>query len=316
MKKMTKIFAMMMCVVLSIGCLTGCGGKSEEEILMSAVTGINNAGSCEMEISMAGKMSMKMGEESQDLDMKMDMKGVMFKDPFKMKMGGSVSSMGQSALMESYIQKENEKYVLYMKADGTWTKMELGDLDTALASSGMNSFSNQLSADIGQYTKREEKKEGETTYHVYDYKISGEEMKSTLEGSSSSVKSLLSSLGEVEAKEYEELMDRVVSSIGDVSLTVYVDVKKQEISRVEYPMTDMMNKMFDETMKYVKEKALEEAKGDESEEVKKMIDSIELKVSDMNMTMSYKNVNNAEDFKIPDEALKAKTMSDALSSLE
>ena len=316
MKKMTKIFAMMMCVVLAIGCLTGCGGKSEEEILMSAVTGINNAESCEMEISMAGKMSMKMGEKSQDLDMKMDMKGVMFKDPFKMKIAGSVSSMGQSALMESYIQKENEKYMLYTKTEGTWTKMELGDLDTALASSGMNSFSNQLSADVGQYTKKEEKKEGETTYHVYDYKISGEEMKSTLEGSSSSVKSLLSSLGEVEAKEYEELMNRVVSSIGDVSLTVYVDVKKQEISRVEYPMTDMMNKMFDETMKYVKEKALEEAKGDESEEVKKMMDSIELKVSDMNMTMSYKNVNNAEDFKIPDEALKAKTMSDALSSLE
>ena len=81
-------------------------------------------------------------------------------------------------------------------------------------------------------------------------------------------------------------------------------------------MTDMMNKMFDETMKYAKEKALEEAEGDEAEEVKKMMDSIELKVSDMNMTMSYKNINNAEDFKIPDEALKAKTMSDVLSSLE
>ncbi len=316
MKKMTKIFAMMMCVVLAIGCLTGCGGKSEEEVLMSAVTGINNAESCEIEIGMSGKMSMKMGEESQDQDLKMDLKGAMFQDPVKMKITGSVSSMGQSALMESYIQKEDEKYVLYMKADGIWTKMELGDLDTALASSGMNSFSNQLSADIGQYTKKEEKKEGETTYHVYDYKISGEEMKSTLEGSSSSVKSLLSSLGEVETKEYEELMNRVVSSIGDVSLTVYVDVKKQEISRVEYPMTDMMNKMFDETMKYAKEKALEEAEGDEAEEVKKMMDSIELKVSDMNMTMSYKNINNAEDFKIPDEALKAKTMSDALSSLE
>ena len=79
--------------------------------------------------------------------------------------------------MESYIQKENEKYMLYTKTEGTWTKMELGDLDTALASSGMNSFSNQLSADVGQYTKKEEKKEGETTYHVYDYKISGEEMK-------------------------------------------------------------------------------------------------------------------------------------------
>ena len=67
--------------------------------------------------------------------------------------------------------------------------MELGDLDTALASSGMSSYSNQLSADIGKYTKKEEKKEGETTYLVYDYTVSGEEMESMLEGSTSSVKS-------------------------------------------------------------------------------------------------------------------------------
>lgn len=314
MKKITKVLALMMCVALSIGCLTGCGGKSEEEILMSAVTGINNAESSEIEASMTGKMSMKMGEESQDLDMKMDIKGTMFQDPLKMKMTGSVSAMGQSSLMESYIQKENEKYVIYSKVDGTWTKMELGDLDTALASSGMDSFSNQLSADIGKYTKKEEKKEGETTYNVYDYTINGEEMKSMLEGSTSSVKSMLGD--SVDTKEYEDLMNRVASSIGNVTLTVYVDVKKQEISRVEYPMTDMMNKMFDEIMKYIKEKALEEVTEDEAKEVKEMMDSMEMKVSDMNMSISYKNVNKAEDFKIPDEALKAKTINDALSSVE
>ncbi|MCI8364097.1 MAG: hypothetical protein HFG34_03985 [Eubacterium sp.] len=314
MKKITKVLALMMCVALFIGCLTGCGGKSEEEILMSAVTGINNAESSEIEASMTGKMSMKMGEESQDLDMKMDIKGTMFQDPLKMKMTGSVSAMGQSSLMESYIQKENEKYVIYSKVDGTWTKMELGDLDTALASSGMDSFSNQLSADIGKYTKKEEKKEGETTYNVYDYTINGEEMKSMLEGSTSSVKSMLGD--SVDTKEYEDLMNRVASSIGNVTLTVYVDVKKQEISRVEYPMTDMMNKMFDEIMKYIKEKALEEVTEDEAKEVKEMMDSMEMKVSDMNMSISYKNVNKAEDFKIPDEALKAKTINDALSSVE
>ena len=313
MKKMSKILAFMMCVVLSIGCLTGCGGKSEEEGLMSAVTGINNAESCEVEVSMAGKMSMRMGEEAQDLDMKMDMKGTSFQDPLKMKITGSVAMMGESTTMESYIQKENEKYVLYSNVEGTWTKMELGDLDTALASSGMSSYSNQLSADIGKYTKKEEKKEGETTYLVYDYTVSGEEMESMLEGSTSSVKSMLGD--SVDAKEYQDLMNRVVSSIGNVTLTVYVDVKKQEISRVEYPMTDMMNKMFDELMKYIKDKALEEATEDEAKEVNEMMNSMEMKVSDMNMSISYKNVNKAEDFEIPDEALKAESMNAALNSL-
>lgn len=317
MKKVTKILAMMMCIVLSIGCLTGCGGKSEEEILMSAVTGINNAESCEIETSMSGKMSMKMGEDSQNLDIKLDAKGAVFKDPFKMKITGTVSSMGQSALMESYIQKESDKYVLYSKTDGTWTKMEMGDLDSALESSSMNALSNQLSPDVSKYTKKEEKKEGETTYHIYEYKISGEEMKSALSTGASSAKALLNSLGSaVDAKEYEELMDRVAASIGEVVLTVYVDVKKQEISRVEYPMTDMMNGMLDEVMKYVKERTLDGVKGADAKEVQEMMDSIQIKVSDMNMSMGYKNVNKAEDFTVPEEALKAKTTSDALSSLE
>ena len=57
-------------------------------------TGIKNAESCEVEVSMAGKMSMKMGEEAQDLDMKMDMKGTSFQDPLKMKITGSVAAMG------------------------------------------------------------------------------------------------------------------------------------------------------------------------------------------------------------------------------
>lgn len=81
-------------------------------------------------------------------------------------------------------------------------------------------------------------------------------------------------------------------------------------------MTDMMNRMFEEFMKYIKDKALEEATEDEAEEAKEIMDSMEMKVSDMNMSVSYKNVNKAEDFEIPDEALKAKSMNAALSSLE
>lgn len=76
-------------------------------------------------------------------------------------------------------------------------------------------------------------------------------------------------------------------------------------------MTDMMNRMFEEFMKYIKDKALEEATEDEAEEAKEIMDSIEMKVSDMNMSVSYKNVNKAEDFEIPDEALKAKSMNAA-----
>ena len=80
-------------------------------------------------------------------------------------------------------------------------------------------------------------------------------------------------------------------------------------------MTDMMNKMFDELMKYIKDKALEEATEDEAKEVNEMMNSMEMKVSDMNMSISYKNVNKAEDFEIPDEALKAESMNAALNSI-
>lgn len=87
MKKRTRVLGILMCMVLAFGCLTGCGGqKSDEELLMASVTGINNAKSFDLEAKMSGKMSMAFGEESQDMDMSMDMKATCFTDPYKIKL--------------------------------------------------------------------------------------------------------------------------------------------------------------------------------------------------------------------------------------
>ncbi len=306
MKKVNQIVGLMMCLVLAFGCLTGCGGKSEEEIFMGAITSLNTAKSFDMDATVSGKMSMKMGDQSQDLDLSTKVAGTCFTDPYKMKVTTSVTTMGQTVNTESYMQKDGEKYVLYAKNAGTWTKMELADMDAAIQASGMNNIGNQLSGDISKYTKKENKTEGDKTYLVYDYTVSGEEMKKMTESMTSSLGTVLGD--SVESKEMEEMINKMIESVGDVTMTILVDMDEECVARVEYPMTDMMNNMLDSVMEYLKEK-IGDVKDKDTVGMAEALASVEMKVSDMNMVMNYKNVDKAADFEIPEEALKAKSTS-------
>lgn len=310
MKKGTRVLGILMCMVLALGCLTGCGGsKSDEELLMASVTGVNSAKSFDMEAKMSGKMSMKFGEESQDLDMNMDMKTTCFTDPYKVKASATTTAMGQSSVSESYMQKDGDDYYVYVKADGTWTKMKAVGLEEALAASGVNSVGSQLSSDVKKYTKKEDVKENDKTYLCYDYVVKGDEIKDMAKSMTSSLDSLLGSTGG-DAGEMDEIINKMLESVGDVTLTILVDREEETIYRVDYPMTDMMNKMLQSVIDYIAASA-----GDAEDDplgIAEALSSMKISVSDMNMTMYYKNVGSAADFEIPAEALKAEEVSPSL----
>lgn len=306
MKKRTRVLGILMCMVLAIGCLTGCGGqKSDEELLMASVTGVNNAKSFDMEAKMSGKMSMSFGEESQDMDMTMDMKATCFTDPYKVKASATTTAMGQSSTSESYMQKDGDDYYVYVKADGSWSKVKLGGLEEALQASGVNSISSQLSSDVSKYTKKEDVTENDKTYLVYDYVITGDDMKEMAKSMTSSLDSLLGSAGD--AGEMDEIINKMIESIDKVTMTILVDREEETIYRVDYPMTDMMNKMIKSLLDYIASQA-----GDAEDDpmgIAEALASMKIEVSDMNMTMYYKNVGSATDFEIPAEALEAKETS-------
>lgn len=306
MKKRTRVLGILMCMVLAFGCLTGCGGqKSDEELLMASVTGINNAKSFDLEAKMSGKMSMAFGEESQDMDMSMDMKATCFTDPYKIKASATTTAMGQSSTSESYMQKDGDNYYVYVKADGSWSKIKMGGLEEAMQASGVNSVSSQLSSDVSKYTKKEDVTENDKTYLVYDYTISGDDMKEMAKSMTSSLDSLLGETGD--AGETDEIINKMLESIDKVTMTILVDREEETIYRVDYPMTDMMNNMIKSMLDYISSKAGEAE--EDTMGIAEALASMKIEVSDMNMTMYYKNVGSAAEFEIPAEALEAEETS-------
>ena len=140
MKKMRRFLSLFMCMVLSAVCLAGCGGKSDEALLTASVKNLNEAKNCDITAKMSGKMKVSIGDFSQDVDMDMDITSTMFMDPVKTKVVSTLNSAGTSVKSESYIAKENDKYVTYTKVDDEWSKMELGNMDEAMAVSGMDNM--------------------------------------------------------------------------------------------------------------------------------------------------------------------------------
>ncbi len=310
MKNLKKSVAIMLCVVMALGCLTGCGKKSDEEILVGAATKMNSAKSVDMKAKMSGKLKIKMDDTSQDVDMSMDLNATQFTDPMKVKITGTMSTMGTSTTMESYLQKEGDKYVSYVKSDGEWAKMSLGDLDQAMSNAGLSSIQTKLPTDSAKYKKQEDKTEGDKTYLVYTYEMTGEELKKSIEGAYSSMESMTGS--GVDEGEMKELLDAMMKDIDKVTMTIYVDRETECIARVDYPMADMMNKMFASMMDYLGEKAKEASEGSDEEDpmdLQKALSQINIEVPEMNMTTTYSNYDSAADFEIPKEALEAEDLS-------
>lgn len=317
---MNKKISLLLCVVMSIICLVGCGGKSDEEILTGAVNQMNQAKSLEIQTKISGKMSAKMGEETEDMELSSDLKGSFFVEPFKVKMTGTTSSMGQTAAIETYLQKDNDKYVCYSKVEEDWMKTEMENMDELMQASGINSLFNQLSADPKKYVKKENKTEGDQTYLVYEYTISAEEMKTMVESAFSSVRSLVGST--MEESEVDDLLNKVASSMDQITITLYIDQETQQITRMEYSMTEMMNKMINSFMQFIKDKTVADAKKEDAgiseEEINKMtasFDAVQISATDMNVVQLYSKIDQAEDFTIPEDALKAKSMDELMKDL-
>lgn len=311
MKNLKKSVAIMLCVVMALGCLTGCGKKSDEELLVGAATKMNSAKSVDMKAKMSGKLTMKMGDTSQDVDMNLELNATQFTDPMKVKITGTMNAMGTSTAMESYLQKEGDKYVSYVKSDGEWAKMSLGDLDQAMSNAGLSSIQTQLPTDSAKYKKQEDKTEGDKTYLVYTYEMTGEELKKSVEGAYSSMGSMTGGAG-VDEEEMKGLLDAMMKDIDKVTMTIYVDRETECIARVDYPMADMMNKMFASMMDYLGDKAKEASEGSDEEDpmdLSKALSQINIEVPEMNMTTTYSNYDSAADFEIPKEALEAEDLS-------
>lgn len=301
-----------MCLVMVIGCLSGCGGKTDEALLAGSVKMLNEAKNFDFTSKTTGKMKVTIGSMSQDVDLTSEVKGTQFMEPFKAKMTANTTTAGTTITTENYLTKENDKYTAYMKMNNEWSKITIGDLEQALATSGMSSLQEQLSEDVSKYVKKDDIEESDKKYLVYDYTVSGDEVKNMMKGVTSSMGSILG--GGEDGIDMEKIMNDMVKDIGDITMTILIDRESESIYQIRYSMAELMNKIMDSLMKsvaeVVKETAAKEGKGSESDvDVDAMLASMKFETSSMDMVLSYSNMGSAADFEIPKEALEAKEMS-------
>lgn len=301
-----------MCLVMVIGCLSGCGGKTDEALLAGSVKMLNEAKNFDFTSKTTGKMKVTIGSMSQDVDLTSEVKGTQFMEPFKAKMTANTTTAGTTITTENYLTKENDKYTAYMKMNNEWSKITIGDLEQALATSGMSSLQEQLSEDVSKYVKKDDIEESDKKYLVYDYTVSGDEVKNMMKGVTSSMGSILG--GGEDGIDMEKIMNDMVKDIGDITMTILIDRENESIYQIRYSMAELMNKIMDSLMKsvaeVVKETAAKEGKGSESDvDVDAMLASMKFETSSMDMVLSYSNMGSAADFEIPKEALEAKEMS-------
>lgn len=309
---MKRLAGVMMCLVMVIGCLSGCGGKTDEALLAGSVKMLNEAKNFDFTSKTTGKMKVTIGSMSQDVDLTSEVKGTQFMEPFKAKMTANTTTAGTTITTENYLTKENDKYTAYMKMNNEWSKITIGDLEQALATSGMSSLQEQLSEDVSKYVKKDDIEESDKKYLVYDYTVSGDEVKNMMKGVTSSMGSILG--GGEDGIDMEKIMNDMVKDIGDITMTILIDRESESIYQIRYSMAELMNKIMDSLMKsvaeVVKETAAKEGKGSESDvDVDAMLASMKFETSSMDMVLSYSNMGSAADFEIPKEALEAKEMS-------
>lgn len=307
MKKMSKLLALMMCLTLTVCSLAGCA-KSEKDVIKNSVSKINNAKNFEMESTMGGKMTISVAGTTQDVDMNMKMNATYFVDPMKVKSSATVTSAGVSTTTDSYMQKDGDNLVMYTKtADGDWNKVEMENAASLMQSSG--DMSKQLSEDNTKYTKKDDQTENDKTYNVYEYTVNAKENQDMMEELMSSVTGSISSV--MDEEELKDLVDTIISSMGDIKMTIWFDSEEENIYKITYSMTDMVNKVLEGLISKIKETAAS-SDSDDSVDLSSALADAKITVQDMNMTCVYKNVDSAADFEIPEEALNAQEVTSDL----
>lgn len=307
MKKMSKLLALVMCLTLAVCSLAGCA-KSEKEVIKNSVSKINNAKNFQMESTMGGKMTISVAGTTQDVDMDMKMNATYFLDSMKVKTSATVTSAGVSTTTDSYMQKDGDDLVMYTKtADGDWSKVKMENAASLMQSSG--DMSKQLSEDNTKYTKKGEMTENDKTYNVYEYTVSAKDNQDMMEELMSSLTGSISSV--MDEKEIKELLDTIISNMGDIKMTIWFDSEEENIYKITYSITDMMNKVLEGLMSKIK-KSADSSDSDDSVDLSSALADAKITVKDMNMTCVYKNVDSAADFEIPEEALKAQELTSDL----
>ncbi|MDD4438350.1 MAG: copper amine oxidase N-terminal domain-containing protein [Tissierellia bacterium] len=241
---------------------------------------------------------------AQSLEMNMNM--TIFMEPLKAKVSASMlipgmESLGLQQIVDMYMTLDEESITQYMSMPGetgepSWVKQTIAiEMLTDLMKNGEETIAKnkelakKYTEDVKYFGKYTE--DGKTLLRL-QFTMSGDIYKEIFADISDVMPETAT---EEEAMAVEMLEGLATMDIGDLTYIVYIDEATGEMVKMEMDLADMIVSMMSGMTEMLGVPA-------EEMEVLKSLKAV--------MTMEILNINSAEDFEIPEEALNAPEMSE------
>ncbi len=275
MKKISSIILLSI-LVSGFVFMTGCAQKAEDFIDKAKVS---SASIKNYDLDMT--MDINMNVMEQDIVLLMNMKSTNFIDPVKSRLEMSVD-MGELGKQEtkSYTVQDGDVIKVYTYSMGEWTLQEvsgLKNIEDALAKSNFKIFIDNFDSfkDVGT-----DKIDGKEVI-VYEGVIKGSSLSEVMKTSG-----LLTSLQADMTMDYEVVFGE---DMGDMPVKFWIEKDTAYPVKYSMDMSEVMNRL----MTVIYAEAVPGA-------------NVEVNVSKCLVEMTMKNINKAEDFKLPEEVLMIK----------
>ena len=278
-KKKLAALLMALCIVLSLAACGGSGGGGKSDPLAAAMANMEKAES--MDAKMMMEMDMEAGGQNLETVTTMDCN--IFNKPMRMKMDMSMDMGGYGDVsVERYAEEAEDGSIVLYQYDGMdWSSQSVtaADLGQYDVSSSMDSY---RASTTGFKQEGSEEVEGVSAYK-YTGVITGEAMQEVML-SSGALDSMSTQMNMDEAQ-----MKDMLSGLGDIAVTMWIDEESLYPVRYDMDMTAIMDGLMG--------KILETAGGEEA--------GLTMSIPKMTISMTCSNFNSATDFTIPEEAKNA-----------
>lgn len=284
-KSLFKVLSLIMIIVLSMGMLTACQGnkmpsdpKDIIKLILEKSANIKNMDS-------VSNMEIEMGTSGLNMIIKSEQNMSVFSEPYKAKIDMKMDMAGLGNIdTQMYLGEVDGKHYVFTNLDG-WVAEKLDD-------SMFDEMKEQYNPDAG--------------FDVYlsnvdSFKVVGTEEidgKETtkLEGliTGQSLKDFIEKTGAMSSLDVkDEISPDMFDNLGDLNITIWIDNEEQIPIKIATDMAAMMKSIIDK---------VSESQDLSSEE---LVQIGEISITKCYLEMTYKNINQATEFEIPQEAKDA-----------
>lgn len=283
--------AMTLCVSLA-ACGGGNGGNTDDaaqsknsaEQVAAAVEKLGTAKSLSISMQQDIGMTMKSGDQSQDMTYAISTDMDMFQNPIKAKgkMTIDMGDLGGKQEMELCMQEADDELSAYLGVEGQWIKL-------GADAEGMEMYNVQDSMDLYLDNASDFKEAGKEQVNGADATkftgvIKGDKLEEVLKGSG--VMGVVDQFAEQDM--FAEDVETMLSNLGDLPMTVWVSAEGYPV-QYEMDMNAMLTGIMDNVVK-----AAADAGAD-----------LSVQVSSAKIRMTCSNFDSVADFELPAETANA-----------